>query len=235
MISVQIPTESGPLAGYLSVPTVEVSGAGPWPAVVLVHDVLGLGDDIRAIADRFATAGYLTLVPDLFSRGGIVRCVRSVFRDLLSGTGRAVDDLDAARAFLAARTDCTGKIGIGGFCMGGGFALLGASRGFDAAAPYYGPLPSNESVLDGACPVVASFGKKDLGLRGAAAKLDTMLTERSVVHDIKEYPHAGHGFANRFNLGPIDLLLRVVGVGYHHDSSEDAWRRVLAFFAEHLR
>ena len=94
MITAQIPTESGPLAGYLSVPTAEVSGAGPWPAVVLVHDMLGLGNDIRAIADRFATAGYLTLIPDLYGRGGMVRCVRSVFRDLVNGSGRAVEDLD---------------------------------------------------------------------------------------------------------------------------------------------
>lgn len=231
----QIPTTSGTIAAYLSIPTSAVSGNGPWPGVVLVHDVLGLTDDIRAIADRFATAGYLAVVPDLYGRGGFARCVRSVFRDLSRGTGQSVDDLDAARSFLTGREDCTGKVGVAGFCMGGGFALLGASRGFDASAPYYGPLLADESILDGACPVVASFGGRDKGLKGAAAKLDTLLTERNVVHDVKEYPDAGHSFANRFNLGPVNVLLQVLGVGYHHESSEDAWRRVLTFFAKHVR
>lgn len=234
MIQAQIPTASGPLPGYLSVPIAEVSGAGPWPGIVLVHDALGLGDDVRAIADRFATAGYLTVVPDLFGRGGLVRCVRSTFRDLFRGSGRAVDDIDAARAFLASRDDCTGKIGVAGFCLGGGFALLAAARGFDAAAPYYGQLPADTSILAGACPIVASFGKRDPTLKGAAAKLDTILAERGIVHDIEEYPHAGHGFVNRWNLGPLDVLLQVLGFGYHHESAEDSWRRVLTFFADHL-
>lgn len=233
MTTAQIPTESGEIAGYLSVPTEAVSGPGPWPGVVVVHDALGLSDDIREVADRFATAGYVAIAPDMYARGGFRRCVRSVFRDLTSGHGRAVDDVAAAREYLAARDDCTGKVGVGGFCMGGGFALLAANRGFDASAPYYGMLPSDTSVLDGACPIVASFGAKDPGLKGAAAKLGRVLTEKNVEHDIKEYPNAGHSFANRLG-GPLNALLQVVGFGYHHDATEDAWRRVLGFFAEHL-
>lgn len=229
-----ISTHSGAISGYLAVPTPTVSGDGPYPGVVLVHDIFGLNDDIRGIADRFATAGYLTLVPDLYSRGGFARCVRSVFRDAMNGTGRAVADVDSARDLLADRPDCTGKIGIAGFCLGGGFALLGVSRGFDASAPYYGRLPGDESVLDGACPVVASFGRRDLSLPGAAAKLDRLLAEREVTRDVKEYPEAGHSFANRFNLGPATPLLKVAGIGYHHESAEDAWRRVLEFFGDHL-
>lgn len=233
MTTAQIPTESGEIAGYLSVPTKAVSGSGPWPGVVLVHDALGLSDDIREVADRFATAGYVAIAPDMYARGGFRRCVRSVFRDLISGHGRAVDDVAAARDFLNGRDDCTGKVGVAGFCMGGGFALLAASRGFDAAAPYYGMLPSDPSVLDGACPIVASFGAKDPGLKGAATKLEGLLNERDVKHDIKEYPKAGHSFANRIG-GPFNALLQVVGFGYHHESTEDAWRRVLGFFSEHL-
>lgn len=224
----------GDIPGYLARPQPQVAGDPPWPGVVVVHDALGLSDDIRTIADRFATAGYLAIVPDLYGRGGAMRCVRSVFAQLQAGHGQAHDDIDAARRLLTDRDDCTGKVGVAGFCMGGGFALLAAAREFDASAPYYGFLPADESLLDGACPIVASYGAKDRALSGTAAKLDRLLTERGIPHDVKEYPDAGHSFANRIMTGPFNRMARIAGLHYHHESAEDAWRRVLAFFAEHL-
>jgi carboxymethylenebutenolidase len=230
-----IPVADGSIRGYLAEPTRPVSGDPPWPGVVVVHDIVGLSEDTRNITDRIATAGYLALAPDLFSRGGFVRCIRSVFRSMTAAQGRSFEDIEAARRVLAGRADCTGKVGVVGFCMGGGFALVAATRGFDAAAPYYGPFPADLSILDGACPVVASFGRRDLGLRGAATTLETELTKRGIPHDVKEYPDAGHAFANQLHLGPLNLLVKVSGMGYHRESAEDAWRRVFAFFAEHLR
>lgn len=234
MSTVRIRTRQDEIPGYLAVPAAEVAGPGPWPGVVIVHDAFGLGDDVRAIAGRFATAGYLALVPDLYSRGRTLSCIRTVMRELRDGKGQSFDDIDSARDQLVGRSDCTGKVGVAGFCMGGGFAILGASRGFDASAPYYGRLPQDTSFLDGACPVVASFGKKDRPLRGNAQRLEAALSEHNVAHDVKEYPDAAHGFANRHRLGPFNVLGQVLGVGYHHESSEDAWHRVLRFFAEHL-
>lgn len=230
-----IPTTDGTIDGYLAVPQPEVSGTPAWPGVVVVHDAFGLGDDIRSIAARFATAGYLALAPNLYARGNPATCLRNTFRQLRAGSGQVFSDLESARAVLSRRSDCTGKVGVAGFCMGGGFALLAASRGFDASAPYYGQLPTDSSFLDGACPVVASFGAKDPSLRGAAGKLENMLADRGVPRDVKEYPDAGHSFANRLPLGPANVMARILGFGYHHESSEDAWRRVLAFFAEHVR
>ncbi|MGH3626629.1 MAG: dienelactone hydrolase family protein, partial [Sciscionella sp.] len=171
-MDVRITAADGTISGYLSEPQTEVSGAPPWPGVVVVHDVLGVSDDVRQITDRFATAGYLALAPDLYSRGGMVRCVKAVFSQLLAAKGRAFDDVDAARNLLAGREDCTGKVGVVGFCMGGGFALVAAAREFDASAPYYGPLPKDESIFDGACPIVASYGRRDRGFAGAAGKLE---------------------------------------------------------------
>lgn len=231
----RIQAADGTIDGYLSLPVPEISGAGPWPGVVVVHDAIGLTQDARNIADRFATAGFVTLVPDLYSRGGMFRCVRSVFGALAAGKGQAFEDIDAARRTLVERADCTARVGVVGFCMGGGFALAMASREFDASAPYYGQLPNDLSVLDGACPVVASYGRKDPSLKGAAAKLERELSARGVPHDVKEYPDAGHSFANELRLGPFTRLAKFAGVGYDHEASEDAWRRVLAFFAEHLR
>ena len=120
-------TASAPaLRAHLAVPAV---GAGPWPGVVVLHEVLGLTDDVREHADRLAAAGYLTVAPNLFTAGGAMRCLRATFTALSRGHGPAVDDVLAVRAWLTDRPDCTGKVGILGFCMGGGFALLLAARG----------------------------------------------------------------------------------------------------------
>jgi carboxymethylenebutenolidase len=226
-------TASAPaLRAHLAVPAV---GAGPWPGVVVLHELLGLTDDVREHADRLAAAGYLAVAPDLFTAGGKLRCLRATFRALSRGHGPAVDDVLAVRAWLTDRPDCTGKVGILGFCMGGGFALLLAGRGFDAAAPAYGPLPNDpEQVLRGACPVVASYGARDRALRGAAGRLEEVLNGLGVEHDVCEYPGAGHSFLNRHNLGPFTALEKVAGLGYHGPSAEDAWVRILRFFDRHL-
>ncbi len=231
-MEMRIPVSDGAIGGYLAEP----AGDGPHPGVVIIHDAFGPSQDSRNITDRFAREGFVALSPDLYSRGGMFRCVRRVFTDMFKRQGQAFDDIEASRALLAGRADCTGRVGIAGFCLGGGFALVAASRGFDASAPYYGQLPRDMSILDEACPIVASFGGKDFSLRGAAAKLETKLTEQNIPHDVKEYPEASHGFANKINSStPVNALIKVVGFTYHGESSEDAWRRVTTFFEEHLQ
>ncbi|MGY1624529.1 dienelactone hydrolase family protein [Geodermatophilus sp. SYSU D00965] len=220
------------LRAHLAVPPV---GDGPWPGVVVVHEAFGLTDDVRAHTDRLAAAGYLAVAPDLFTAGGL-RCLKRTFGDLLRQDGPAFGDLETTRRWLADRPDGTGRVGIVGFCMGGGFALLAATRGFDVSAPNYGLLPKDaEEVLAGACPVVASFGRRDRALRGAAERLEGVLTRHGVPHDVHEYPDAGHSFLNRHNVGPFAVLERIAGFGYHHPSAEDAWARMLRFLDTHLR
>lgn len=232
MPDLAVPVGDTDLPAYLALPPV---GTGPWPAAVVVHDAFGLTDHTREHADRLAAAGYLAVVPDLYGRGSAVRCVRQTFRELGARRGRAFDDLEAVRTWAASRPDTTGKVGVIGFCMGGGFALALVDRGFDAAAPNYGTVPEDlDARLGGACPVVASYGGRDRALRGAAARLEAALAGAGVPHDVKEYPDAGHGFMDRLNAGPAVVALRVAGLGYHHPSAEDAWARILRFFAEHL-
>ncbi|MEI7058765.1 dienelactone hydrolase family protein [Nocardioides sp. CCNWLW239] len=223
---------AGPARGHLSVPESE----GPWPGVVVVQDILGMTTDIKRISDRFAANGYLTLTPALYQRGAKVGCVVSTIKSLVTGQGPAVDDLIAARDHLAADPRCTGKIGVVGFCMGGGFTLLLAPSGiFDAAAPNYGQLPRSLSALRSSCPMVASYGGKDRTLPGAADKIEAALAKGDVPRDIKEYPEVGHSFMNDWGFrGPVPLLERVVGFNYSEPEAEDAWRRILAFFGEHL-
>lgn len=230
----RIPTGGGDIDGYLSVPQPAVAGPAPWPGVVVVHDALGLSDDIRAITDRFGTAGYVAVAPDLYSHGSRLRCIQAAFAQMRAGEGRAFDEIDAARRALMDRADCSGRVGVVGFCLGGGFALVAAGGGFQASAPYYGDLPRDPARLDHACPIVASYGRKDPVLKGAAAELEALLTERGIPHDVQEYPAARHSFANRLNLGPFTPVMRIAGFGYHHASGEHAWRRVLAFFEVHL-
>jgi carboxymethylenebutenolidase len=224
---------SRPLRGYLASP----AGTGPWPAMVMIHELFGLDDVMRGHADRLAGLGFLTLAVDLFSAGGAARCLVTTMTAMIRGHGRAFGDIRAARDYLAPSSDCTGKIGVIGFCMGGGFALLTAGDGYDAASVNYGQLPRHlDETLAGACPIVASYGGRDRSLRGAAGRLEAALDKAGVIHDVKEYPAASHAFLNDAEAGPRLLrpLLRVAGIGPEPESAKDAWGRIERFFSTYL-
>lgn len=227
-------TGSPNLRGYLAEP----AGQGPFPAVLMIHEAFGLNDISRRQADRLAAAGYLTLAVDLFSDGGMRRCIVSTMRAMASGSGRAFTDLAIAQAWLENSGRTNGKIGVIGFCMGGGFALLLANKGFDAASVNYGRLPKDpEGALRGACPIVGNFGKADRTLAGAAAELEAVLDTLGVEHDIKEFDGAGHAFMNDAEEGPRILrpLFRVMGVKPDPEAAAEAWQRIENHFARHLK
>lgn len=229
MTKINLDTPNGPIDALLGVP----QGAGPWPGVVVVHDAIGYRPDNEATSARIAAAGFVAVTPNLYSRGGRARCVTRVFRELLSKRGRALDDILAARDYVQSLPQCTGAVGIAGFCMGGQFALVMSPKGFGASAPFYGtPLPRDLSeTLDGACPIVASFGRRDPLGRGAPAQLREVVEDKNIPADIQVYADAGHSFANKL---PGQPLLRITGFGYDEAAAADAWRRVFAFFTEHL-
>ncbi len=173
-------------------------GEGPFPGVVVIHDALGMSSDLRNQVAWLAGRGFLAAGPDLYYWGRKSRCVLSVIRDAMRGSGDAFDDLEAVRNRLVDDPTCSGAIGVVGFCMGGGFAVLLATSGrYQAAGVNYGGLPKDpEGFLRGACPVVASYGANDRSLRGAGPKLASALTANGVANDVKTYPDAGHGFLN---------------------------------------
>ena len=176
-------------------------------------------------------AGTWPWRPDLFEGKSWIRCIRSAFGQLRAGRGPAFAALDAARAFLAARPDCTGKTGVIGFCLGGGFALLCAPRpGFDVAAVNYGDVPKDaESVLAGACPVVGSFGGRDLmgtqhperlGARSRSSRCHTTCTSTRA---------PGHRFMTESS-GVGAVFARIGKMSYQPEDAADAWQRIFAFF-----
>jgi carboxymethylenebutenolidase len=222
------------LDGMISIP----DGEGPWPGVVMVHEVFGIDENMLSQMKRLTESGYVVMMPNLYSRGGARKCLTATFRALASGTGQAFQDIQDSKELLQSRKDVTKKIGVIGFCMGGGFALLLANKGYDAANSNYGMLPTEiETALEGACPILGNYGAKDNQLKGAKTKLDTTLTKLNVVHDIKSYPEAGHAFMNsKQGGGPFfGTLLRITGAKPNPEAAKDAWKRIDNFFAEHLK
>jgi carboxymethylenebutenolidase len=166
----------------------------------------------------------------------MLRCIRAVARDLIARSGPAFDDVEACRSWLARDGDCTGTIGVIGFCMGGGFALMLVSgHGFSAASINYGGKlpPDVDTFLQAACPVIGSYGGKSHWEQGAAEELERALSRALIPHDVKEYPDAGHSFMNKKEQFWFKLL-RFAGIAYNEPAAIDARRRIAAFFHTHL-
>ena len=233
MPNVLIPTPRGQMPAWLAVPasTVHV------PGVVVLDDVFGMSQDHRNQANWLAEAGFLTVSPDLYYKGGRLVCIRQVIRDMIARTGPAFDDVEATRSWLLAQPGCNGSIGVVGFCMGGGFALLLASgHGFGAASINYGgPLPKDvNDFLNAACPVVGSYGGMAKWEQGVADQLAAALERALIPHDVKEYPDAGHSFMNNHRGYGFLKVLRFKAIGYDEPATMDTRRRIVAFFRLHL-
>jgi carboxymethylenebutenolidase len=210
------------------------------PAVIVLHEILGLNADIRRICRRFAGAGYVALAPDfMHGLGARPLCMARFMRGLAKGaSGEPFQRLAAARRWLSLRPDVDGtRIGVVGFCIGGGFALLyAAGADIAAVAAFYAAVPADpERALRRVCPVVASYGGRDGVFGKHAARLSSALVALAVLHDVKTYPEAGHSFMNQLD-GPLGWVARrsPMHAGYHGPSAEDAWARTFEFLGRHL-
>ncbi|MCH8815215.1 MAG: dienelactone hydrolase family protein [Chloroflexi bacterium] len=214
------------------------SGTAPWPGVIVIHEMLGLNADIRRITRRFADSGYAAVAPDLFAGlGPKPICMMRTVAAYRSGGGRALKAIEASRSWLAERSEVdASRIGVAGFCMGGGFALLmGTTSTIGVTATFYGDVPDRAEDLAGVCPVIGSYGGRDRLFAKRGRRLKRFLDELGVSNDVKVYDGAGHSFMSHHSgltarLGALSPL----HAGYNESAAEDAWPRMLSFFAEHL-
>ncbi len=188
------------------------AGPPPWPAVVVIHEIFGVNDDGMHIA-----------------------CVLRAMQALRAGRGPQVDDLEALLDALAARPDVA-RIGAAGFCMGGGFALLLGTRArVDVAGVFYGDTRPRDELAR-VCPVTGGYGGLDRLYGSTGRELVATLDALGKEHDIRIYEDAGHSYMSDAGHPVLAWLARpLMHVEYNAAAAEDSWRRMLAFFARHLR
>lgn len=215
----------GDCPGYLA-----RAGAADAPGVVVIQEWWGIAgekSDITEVADRFAAAGYTALGPDLYHGQMATEPDEAGKLMMALRIEEAAKDLRGAIAYLR---DLTGKpVGTVGFCMGGALSLFAACENpdaVDACVDCYGGHPAVRYNLDALeAPVLGLFGEQDGSVSPeVVGNLDRELTEKGKAHDFTIYPGAGHAF---FNAKRPEA--------YHPEAANDAWRKMLAFFGQHLR
>ena len=212
--------------GYLAVP----DGPGPFPALILVHEWNGLVDRVRQVADAFAAHGYVALAADLYqSRTGTnPQENMALVNETRAHPEQVIANLDAAQRFLRARPDVSGKVGVMGWCFGGGIALSYALGGaqHDATAIFYGSLVTDPAELRRIHhPIYGTFAGQDTGIPAAqVARFAAVLDSLGVKNDIHVYDPMVHGF---WLWVDRDRVAREA-------PATDAWQRLTRFLRETL-
>ena len=198
--------------GYMARPM----EAGNYPGLVIIQEWWGLDEHIRDVTRRFAREGYVAIAPDLF-HGEVTADPQEAGK--LAGSldrARAVRDTQPAMNYIQDSEFSNGKMGVIGYCLGGGVSLLTACNdSIDAGIVYYGGLPNPLDLLDNIeAPILAVYGE-DEGER--ANELETELNNRGKSVQKHIYPGAGHGFFNDS------------GGNHNGEAAADAWEKTLAF------
>jgi carboxymethylenebutenolidase len=218
------PKGSGRMRGYLVLPA---KRSGKLPGVLVVHENRGLNPHIEDVARRIALEGYVAFAPDaLTSLGGYPGDedkARELFTKLDQQKTRA--DFVAAVGWLEKRPECTGRVGVVGFCYGGGIANMLATRipELAAAVPFYGNQPAPEEVAKIKAPLLIHYAEKDERINAGISAFEAALKANHVKYEMFTYPGTQHGFNN-------DTTPR-----YDKAAATLAWQRTLDFFKKNLR
>jgi len=225
---VSYPSEGVTVKAYLVGPKPK----GKYPGIIVVQEWWGLNDHIKDVTRRYAREGYAAIAPDLYSRLGHKVTASSDEAGKLMNMLQQADglkDLNATVAYLKTADGVDpSRLGVTGFCMGGSYALMlpCVNRDIKAAALYYGQVPNPDTPLRGlAAPVLYIYGEDD----GWITKVDVQrlrdaLKKYNKLGEVKTYPGCPHAF---FNDTRKDV--------YKPVEAQDAWKRTLAFFAQHLK
>jgi carboxymethylenebutenolidase len=218
------PQGSGKMRGYLARPA---GGKGKLPLVLVVHENRGLNPHIEDVARRIALEGFITFAPDalapLGGYPGDEDKARALFGKLDQTKTR--EDFVAAVDYLRKRPDGNGKIGVVGFCYGGGIANMLATRVPDlaAAVPFYGNQPKADEVAKIKAPLLIHYAENDDRINAGIAAFEEALKANHVKYEIYKYPGTQHGFNN-------DTTPR-----YDKAAADLAWQRTIAFFKKNLK
>lgn len=212
----------GVMESYLAKP----EGSGMFPAILVIHEIGGLNDNIRDISRQFAERGYVALGVDLFANRNRMVCIMQIMHGMLIRPlhNSVLADLKSAVSVLQQQSQVDkNRIGVVGFCMGGAYALQLAitEKGMKAASVFYGANPKPLEAVAEACPIVGSYPDKDFTTK-AARELEASLTKYDVPHDLKIYDNTEHSFFSQQRT-PFEV-----------EASKDAWQRMLSFFEKHL-
>jgi carboxymethylenebutenolidase len=217
------PNGHGQVRAYLVVP---VKVAGPAPGVVVVHENRGLNPYIEDVARRLAKAGFVALAPDGLSSVGGYPGNDEKGRELQQKVDptKLMNDFFAAIEYVQESSLTTGKVGITGFCYGGGVAHAAAVAYPELAAsvPFYGRQPRPEDVPKIKAPLLLHFAETDPGVNGTWPAYETALKGAHKTYEAYIYPGTYHGFHN-------DSTPR-----YDEAAARQAWDRTIAWFKRYL-
>jgi carboxymethylenebutenolidase len=222
--TVSSPQGNGSVKGYL----VRPANATRLPAILVIHENRGLNPYIEDVARRLAVANFIAFAPDgLTSVGGYPgddEKAGELFRQV--NGSKMNEDFFAAAMWLKSRSDSTGRLGVVGFCFGGGVVnQLAVRMGSDlaAAVPFYGAQPTAAEAATIKAPINAQYGELDTRITGGWQAFDAALTEAHVPHEGHIYKAANHGFHN-------DTTPR-----YDEAAAKEAWQHTLDWFNKYLR
>ena len=220
--SANVPVGDNQVWSYVAHPV----GEGQWPGILVIQEWWGLEPHMFDVAQRFAREGYVAIMPDLF-HGMVTNDAAEAMDFMRSGfdQSEAVEELVATVKFLKDLSPCSGKVGVIGYCLGGGLALSTAIASDEVGAvnPYYGGNPDPIELVERIqCPVLGLYAERDEANRPSVPAIEEALGRYGKEYECIVYPDAPHAFFNDTR------------DSYRPEAAADAWRRTVEFMRQHL-